>query len=86
VPNNKSPCIISVGDRQGNAAQIELTGAELIRLVQRPHQEYFRTELKPSRALGVSASRRPYIAMRLRDVTTADVASTGVKAGPSFAV
>jgi hypothetical protein len=86
LSNNDSPCSVCVGDRQGNVAQVELPGSEFIRLVHRPHQEYFRTELKPCRAMGETGARRPYIAMRLRDITATDSTFAAANAGPSFAV
>lgn len=86
LSNNDSPCSVCVGDRQGNVAQVELPGAEFIRLVHRPHQEYFRTELKPCRTMGETGARRPYVAMRLRDITAMDSTYAAANAGPSFAV
>lgn len=65
------PCKLSVMDRRGELASVVLQAKELIHLACRPHQEYFRTELQPTRAFNdeMGGGRRPYVAMRIRDAT-----------------
>jgi len=63
------PCTICITDGRGDLAHVALASSHLLRLATRPHQEYFRTELTASRELGDLAGRRPYVAMRMRNVT-----------------
>jgi hypothetical protein len=86
-----SSCILCVGDRQGDLASAELPAAELIRLATRPHQEYFRTELQTCRSSsGDDSGRRPYIALRIRNITPeldsrTPTEKTHLKLGAGFA-
>lgn len=80
------PCTICVTDKQGDLAHVEVPASELIRLATRPHQEYFRTELIASRALGDSAGRKPYVAMRLRNIHVTPASGAEKRAYGSFAV
>lgn len=68
VCSSDAPCTICITDRRGDLAHVELPASELVRLAIRPHLEYFRTELKASRALGDVIDRHPYIAMRMRNI------------------
>lgn len=88
VCGSDAPSTICITDRRGDLAHVELPAAELVRLATRPHQEYFRTELTATRALGEVSDQRPYVAMRLRNILAIPVAA---KAGEgraygSFAV
>lgn len=84
------PCTICVTDKQGDLAHVEVPASELIRLATRPHQEYFRTELIASRALGDTSGRKPYVAMRLRNIHVTPATGVGKaaeqRAYGSFAV
>mmetsp|Transcript_145256 Transcript_145256/g.253514 ORF Transcript_145256/g.253514 Transcript_145256/m.253514 type:complete len:448 (-) Transcript_145256:46-1389(-) len=65
-------CVISVSDKRGELAVTGLPAAEIVRLARRPYQEYFRTELEPMQPLEEAPNgKRPYVAMRIRDVTAA---------------
>lgn len=75
VCSSDYPCTICVTDRRGDLAHVELPASELVRLATRPHQEYFRTELSASRALGEISDRRPYVAMRMRNLIVTPASS-----------
>lgn len=90
VCSTDPPCTICVTDKQGDLAHVEVLASELIRLATRPHQEYFRTELIASRALGDTCGRKPYVAMRLRNIHVTPATGVGKaaekRAYGSFAV
>lgn len=90
VCSTDPPCTICVTDKQGDLAHVEVLASELIRLATRPHQEYFRTELIASRALGDTCGRKPYVAMRLRNIHVTPASGVGKaaekRAYGSFAV
>lgn len=77
VSSSDAPCSICITDRRGDLAHVELTSSELVRLATRPHQEYFRTELTTAPALENKSDRRPYIAMKIRNIMTTSVVTTG---------
>jgi len=77
VSSSDAPCSICITDRRGDLAHVELTSSELVRLATRPHQEYFRTELTTAPALDNKSDRRPYIAMKIRNIMTTSVVTTG---------
>lgn len=94
--SSDAPCTLLVSDRRGELAQKDIPAAELVRLANRPHQQYFRTELTACDALDPSCEapafsdpqltprsvdnaqsrRRPYIAMRLRNIDAPAAATT----------
>lgn len=100
VCGSDAPCTLLVSDRRGDLARKELPAAELVRLANRPHQQYFRTELMACDPLDSSGHaltssdfphtqthagrdlprRRPYIAMRLRNVNATATLGLGDKA------
>jgi len=90
VCSTDPPCTICVTDKQGDLAHVEVLASELIRLATRPHQEYFRTELTASRSLGDTCGRKPYVAMRLRNIHVTPATGVGKaaekRAYGSFAV
>jgi len=71
VCSSDAPCTICVTDKRGDLATVELPASEIVRLATRPHQEYFRTELTASPGLGDVSDRRPYVAMRMRNILAA---------------
>jgi len=69
-----SPLLLQVIDGRGKLARLELPATEAINLACREQCQFFRSELIAEEALlqdmdGKASSRRPYAAMRIRDVT-----------------
>jgi len=77
------PCTICVADSAGDVAHVEISATQFLRLATRPHQEYFRTELIPARDMGELSGRRPYVAMRLRNISAPPAAVAAMVASAS---
>mmetsp|Transcript_30905 Transcript_30905/g.67712 ORF Transcript_30905/g.67712 Transcript_30905/m.67712 type:complete len:398 (-) Transcript_30905:118-1311(-) len=69
------PYVVAVYNDQGELARLSMRPMELVQLAQRRHREFYRAELEADEQRlqdlnkGRDSTRKPYAAMRIRDVT-----------------